>query len=508
MKLCFAVDIKEVNIQDALSWEMCRNHYHQSLKGTWRGRIVHLIICIAEAPPVIGQIASLFELGIIKFFSFLESHSSKYVSSRPRFDIIKNQESESDCCRCWPSDLSLLGISKKEKNIIDKHVREAFKASSITCKNKMLSYKNAINSASVYKRLPVSLAVIQENSNRQFLLLPKTVFKSGGERKIRWAYNLSTGDFLLKKRIVGCFEEQIIKLLHQNREKRGIKTSVEWRNSFDKNNNVKKQVIEPLREGITSVLFGKEPLKKFSTKREIILDFLKDLEALHKITIQDVTVPSARVRIPGYRAFHSDIKIDNTLVFQENGKWRGELCDFGGSTANPTAFTLSHGYTPPEFIRHYKDVKPFGLHKTCFNENKNIEFNLKYGQRRDVWSLGLVILSVLVGKTKNVSWVTETMNLEKWVNVRTSHKSVIPPLACLKKCVTPKNKEKYNEIGILKLSQQSLDKEIDQLCEEVKLQHKDDKSSVDVLFKAVKQMLRINPEERASVAAILQKINS
>lgn len=196
--------------------------------------------------------------------------------------------------------------------------------------------------------------------------------------------------------------------------------------------------------------------------------------------------------------FHADIKPENVLVHCKEGKWRAELIDFGLSAAHPTAFVISLGYTPPEFIRFYIKTRPLGVdHAGYFEDPFEIaDFNIQHGQGRDVWSIGLVILSLLAERQQEVLFEKVSEHVRKKAN--------IPPLRCLSKILSGEVFNKFDEAGILKLTQKELDADLDQLEKEIAPKHPHAREEVAKIFKMLKEkMLRIDPKERKPVGECL-----
>lgn len=433
-------------------------------------------------------------------------------SCRPQIAYIESPDDGCVIRRRWPQDLSILGITNEEKETIDRAVVEAARIRSqhnapIVWAKKRICCQDNTGNLLFDAQLPISIALTPEN---HLLLFPKTVFGSGGERKIRWCYNATTGEFLLKKRVVGNeIEKTLIQTLIEDRKQRGWGGSVRsatWRSVKTRDGKNKLQVIEPVRDGTLQILFGTRPLQDFSVKYGLILDFLKDLHALHQINFtgsfkKDLFSPQISLE---YKAFHQDIKIENTLVHKDaGGRWRGELSDFGAGSANPMTVPLSPGFTPPEYIRYLAKISPFGIeaNRRFLDTDEMIQFNLKYAQGRDIWAMGLVILSVIIGKTEKAT-------------LRVPNKSgvaIIAPLQCLKKRLearnySPSRYEFYAERGILDLVQIKLDSELFDLEHEVRLQHPNDSLKVNSIFHVIRQMLKIDPEQRGNAASLLGQV--
>lgn len=525
-------------MKNALLWGMCQSHFHQvQIQSQLSSRIVHLVLAIIEAIPIIGQLVSLIELKIVQLHirhqSALNIPKAATVPSQespveypqpsqespveypqpssciPQIATVASQESPADVRRLWPIDLKLLGLTTAQKKEVDSHVRDAFRAiekgGTLSFDKKRLKYSDGTHT--VDAALPITLSIYKDDvvgSGFRVLLFPKTIFTSGGERKIRWVYDLTTGNFLLKKRITGLFEEKILKSLAPLRAARGIQASVVWRTSLGKQKNSKLQIIEPVRDGTLPILFGTDPLSNFPVKLDLIIDLLNDLKDLHTQHLSGVKLSASDhsffdrtpEQVFSYSHFHSDIKPSNVLVFSQNDKWRAELCDFGASASNPTAFVISVGFTPPEYISFYKKKRPFGIEKNWFDNDLDvIQFNIKHGQGRDVWGMGLVIISLLVEREEEVVWENVFENCHK--------KARVSPLPCLKAILSSRLWDHYDEKGIMDLKQKTIDADLDQLEHEIAPKHPENQTELARVFEMLKGMMRVNPEERKTISQCL-----
>ncbi len=499
---------KNCTLAKALLWGMCRSHFYQAkIQSQLEIKIMHLALAIFECCPIIGQIISLIELKYV-----LSHQQLQPLSCNLKFDREKRQESANDIMRIWPKDLSKLGLNESQKDKIDKHIQQAFKTLSkggnIGFSKNKLEYNYRDQTKKVNLPFSLNITKVVDTATYQILLFPKTVFASGGERTIRWAYDLTKGEFLLKKRIVGSFEKEILVCLNSIRLKNGRGSPLIWRTAKDKTGKEKLQLIEPIQEGSLAILFNTAPLAHFSVKRELILDLLQELEALNQVSISCTVSLTKSLegehqtpRKFAYAAFHADIKPLNVLVSLKNEKWRAELCDFGQAAANPCITITSTGYTPPEYIRFYHLYKKqkSELFFTQTSDRLDLaEFTVNHGHGRDIWSMGLVILTLLVGREEEISY---------HLSMKESIKSYIPPLRSLKSVLS--GWQDYNEQGTLKLTQEALDADLDQLENEVMLKHPEEKEELAKIFLMLKtKMLRIKPEERVTVDTCLALFQS
>lgn len=512
--------VKNCTVKNALLWGMCRSHYLEFwTQSKLNSRIGHLVLAVFETLPVVGQIISLIELKAVPYCTARTALAKEDktlitlpqpISLIPKLTTIVSQDTFEDVPLFWPTDLTRLMLTESEKQLVDYHVKAAcralLKGGELFYHKKQLTYK--VGAQAIEAILPITLCIVNvKNTALRVLLFPKTVFAFGGERTLRLVYNLSNGTFLLKKRITGCFEESLLTHLQPIRAKRGMNTPIMLRTSYDKQNKPKRQIIEPIRDGTLSILFQTNPLSLFALKRDLIVDLLSDLKDLHMTCLSKISFSSTKLTKPDatftYNAFHADIKVENTLVSLQNGKWRAELCDFGGGSADPSSFILSVGYTPPEFIQFFQQQLPSGLlgpFSISYDPLEAIAFNIKYGQRRDVWSMGLVMLSLLVERQETV--YRENMSQ------KTKYKTKIAPLPCLKDLLSGRFWGAYDEKNILRLQQETLDLEIDQLEKETQLKHPERQFEVTTTFHVVKRMLRIDPNERITIDQSLRLLDS
>jgi len=65
-QLNFALDPKEYTIRNAMCWGNFAGHCIKATQGKWGHRVVHVFITILLFPPIVSQIASLFEMMIVR----------------------------------------------------------------------------------------------------------------------------------------------------------------------------------------------------------------------------------------------------------------------------------------------------------------------------------------------------------------------------------------------------------------------------------------------------------
>jgi serine/threonine protein kinase len=505
MHSTYLLPFNDCSLENALLWGMSKHHFHQArIQNQLDQKIIHLVLALLEAIPILGQIISLIELTIARTYTYPQP-----ISCIPHTELVKTQNSAEELMRIWPKNLSLLfkerldqSITQKEmeakKEEIDRHLRTIRSGTSVTTIRRKLTYTT--DGKEVNVTLPIGLALFDRpNEVSHLLLLSKAIVFTGGERKIRRAYDVTTGTFYLKKRIVGLFEERILKTLPKLRAQRDIHTSVIWRKIPSKipGTPEKLQIIEPIRDGTLSILFGTEPLSHFPVKHALITDLLADLVDLHSLSLSNCKITTRSFpwvdpvnhELPKFTVFHADIKIANVLVFLQDGKWRAELCDFG-CAADPTKFVISIGFTPPEYITFYKSEHPRGIFDKSLlvDDFKLAQFNIEHGPKRDIWSMGLVILSLLVEREKKAIWENRSENKR--------YTAQIPPLPCLKKVLSG-TVWTYDEEKIVSLTQKDIDDDLAHLEKEMVCRYPEEVENLEKIFYMLKNMmLRINPVER------------
>lgn len=519
MKINPTLHPDQYNLCKALTYGICRGHFKKcKTETTWQSKTIHFIIASAELLLIIGQIAALLELAFVKLRSsspisqkqtidppLLHKRESKKlaepISCKPCCHFFKRQETPESPFRIWPEDLTLLGLKNEEMETIDQVIKNVltllvarFKEITLTWTKRSVKCIDIKEQKTAFEAiLPITWGIFETARSTYIFLFPKTAFISGGERKIRWCYNSTTGSFFLKKRIVGLFEKFLIGMMQDARQKRGISTSeLLWREGLDKKGRKKLQLIEPLRDGNLLILFGKEPFANFSTRYSLIKDLLQEIKDLHQIKIRDIFFTRAGIEtpLPPYGAFHLDIKLENLLVSKELQRWRGEISDFGESAAHPKGACFSVGFTSPEYIQFYKEIRPLGIDAPLPLESSAafVDFNLEYAQKRDIWAMGLVLLAIALGKTEVV----------KWKEAEKQCSAVIAPLQCLKRAIESTNNKisHYPEEGVLNLTQDELDRELEKLEQEMIIKENGKAEQLKPLFKVIKEMLQIDPKKR------------
>lgn len=87
----YSLDRENYTLKNALLWGNCYGHYAKAKEGKLSSRAVHLLIALIEFIPIIGQIASIFEMVMILQFDHASNQSikNKFISllSRDALDL-------------------------------------------------------------------------------------------------------------------------------------------------------------------------------------------------------------------------------------------------------------------------------------------------------------------------------------------------------------------------------------------------------------------------------------
>lgn len=174
-----------------------------------------------------------------------------------------------------------------------------------------------------------------------------------------------------------------------------------------------------------------------------------------------------------YLVSHGDIKPDNILIDEKNGKIG--IIDFGFSDPR-MARVGTFGYISPE-------VESFAFHGKAKKEQ--IEFRQETGRAQDIWSMGLVLFMIFVeGK-----YFRKTVSLHHQL-----HYYPVPPLRPIRD-------------GTLRsIRQKALDLEIDEWKEKEVQKQKDLQQVIERAFSLVKKMLRLAYQERISASQALLEL--
>lgn len=280
----------------------------------------------------------------------------------------------------WPADLNFLGITEEEKQLLSAYLeasKEIFSQERLEHPRKVERKKEGI---------PLSLLLVPgiDGKVEKIFLLPRSdvvgIVGRGAYKAVKRAYDITTGEFLVKK-VTPRLEAGKVKSLQD--QKRVLKLRAETPK------DVFMRHYEPLADGTITQLMNR-PLTR-EQKIYGVKELLKALKAFHEKTEED-----------GQRYYHGDIKTDNILFKQDQeGKIKIFLTDFGFTNRRAgIAGTLA--WASPEQAKRYH------------NGYAGLPYDQKIlGNELDVWAMGLCIASLLSGK--DFSYVfSETENMEQF----------------------------------------------------------------------------------------------
>lgn len=395
----------------------------------------------------------------------------------------------------WPADLKEIALTENEKKAFEDAFLQvlplAFGEDSDDYN--LICHKDKINGKSQRKLIlfngqsktkefdiPISFTVNINDKKRlsHITLWTKSVIGSGGERKVKKCYNLMTGEYLARKKIITKVEELILKNFRDHRTP-GIEPIQSIHRAAKQRGFKNDHFIEPIFEGNLVDLLGQITPSKdvFSVLNQLATG----LSALHAFTPVEIETKQTATHVitttTTYdKVFHWDIKPENILLRKQSpstGDWEAFLADFGVANrlfpGNGTVYYLS-----PEDVELKSSLPQLN------NPEEIKKKGLAYSQKKDIWALGLVFIRLVTKRCYTV-----TLN-----DVHT------PPtqhfchyLASIVKVVFKDNKVDWNRLPELK--QADLDADIATL----KIEFPEYAYLWDNL---IIKMLQVDPEKRIS----------
>lgn len=383
----------------------------------------------------------------------------------------------------WPADLNELGLQGQDQVLIDQFLDENF--------DEMMSQDEP--PAFPKHGTPLEMNGKQWTLPRTLFMLPghRVIFfpdqkkvgivGKGGERTVKFAYDVTTGTFCAKKRIEWGTENEVLRFFHRNPCK-GIVSCLGFREVPIEEGKTKLQVIQPKYERTLTQLIRNNDLT-FEEKIEITKDLFEGLTALHKrmthtVVEDEVIVINRRTRertrrvdvthLDHYVA-HRDIKPSNILV---QGRKNAVLSDFGYCGKNGS-LAGTRGYMPPEYLQHFNKRQ---------KKSEKAEINMNLGQNKDVWAMGLTMVCLIEGKygLKGTA-----------------------PLPCIQRYLKVTNK-KLNDQDLTKITQEEIDQDIDTL-----IAHLPDDEEHDMkvaVWNLVRDCLQVDYNDRITSEEAFQKL--
>ncbi len=237
-------------------------------------------------------------------------------------------------------------------------------------------------------------------SRRRIIVKTKEIIGCGGQRKVKRAFDLLSGEELASKPFCSDLEKSFVITYCLRNKTPGFLPCVALRGST--------RFYEQKCESISSV-YGMPVEIRMQLAQQLLfgLSFLHDQKAtitLTKPIEQGLRSRSSNeAKYENVFMYHGDIKPQNILIFQNEGVLQAGISDLGTIVSLPN-MVHSCFFQSPEKISFIKDMLPdhsipqFALKFLQRNQiDKTIEHNLKFGRKNDLWSLGLVFATLLSG---------------------------------------------------------------------------------------------------------------
>lgn len=360
-------------------------------------------------------------------------------------------------------------------------------------KTRHLRIEIIANGSPIYfmeRTLPLSISVETggDTNIEAFWVHTKKVIAKGGERQVKRTFNLLTGKWFARKRVIrdDSSELELLKKF-KSEPSRGIaEVSGLFEKATKKGPSPKIMVLQPLYDGnMEDFLVSKE--LDWNTKFGLMQDIANGLNALHRlcteITFEDGSAPEK------LKMFHMDLKPCNILVREQNGRLIAAITDFGyAGSFFKTGGSL--GYKAPEEAALQQ--------KENLTKSMVIHHNKNYGQAMDVWALGLLFMDLIVRNPRTFSISQQP--------------GIFTQLPCIHQCIfTAQGNERF-EI------QRSLDQKIyDAHLASLQQEQVDDSIATiraqessagfqqgqEAIWDVISRMLKVNPDRRIFVSDVL-----
>lgn len=356
---------------------------------------------------------------------------------------------------------------------------------------------NVPTEGSISYELPMKADFYLEGaiSQRRIVLKTKEVIGSGGERKVLRAFDLLSGEELVSKPFVNGIEKLIVENAHKN-QLTGFVPFIGQRNQT--------RFYEKKCETLTSYLKA-DP----SIRYKLIFQLLSALKNLHSHNISDFsytikTEKGAETKKIGIvNIYHGDIKAENILVFSDkNNIPQAALSDLG-TLCNVVTPCYTVLFRSPEKTRFIEEKCYFFNEPSPFIKTEDIiTHHRTYGQSNDVWSLGLVLITIL-----SEGCVLPGSNL----------KDGIPNLNCFKKGlddhqkaqkqqqrpIMPNQRATPADFFVKDLNQKDIDQSIDLLVSEC-----NPPEELKLVWRLAKCMLQVDPSRRITAARAIEMLKT
>ncbi len=338
----------------------------------------------------------------------------------------------------------------------------------------------------IISSLPIPLTVhftFNKKGIEEITVISKEVIAKGGGRQVRRGWDMVKGEWAAIKRSLSDEEEELLIYFSKN-PKRGLPSHIEWSDCIKHKGEVK--IIEPHCMGTLFILLNNGSLDDPWQKCQIMEDLLYGLLHLHDYKLSETTgfVKDKETTVKNIPAYSSDVKISNVLVNLCPNEIDPDKERFGAFHSDfDTACILdicegTPGFFSPEAMAHLLSDP---------TKEQNTKHNLQYGQKRDMWDLGLVFVAILAGYTsKRVTFD-------------------IPPLAFLEDFFINNHTEKAPDKDIATISQDTVTKDIASLKSSMKLASDADGVFLSKLWELTNNLLSVDPKTRLTAKEALDK---
>lgn len=313
--------------------------------------------------------------------------------------------------------------------------------------------------------LPLSIEIVQNHHIVEDIrILSKKILGEGAYRKVRSVYSVNNRQTLARGTCSQEGQEERILSLLQKHPSVGLPKVHSFRNSPKG-----RQFIETKYDGTLLDFLTPTGLADKRQILPIIHSLLTGLNHLHHLPSQSGPI------------YHSDISLQNVLV--KDGT--AVLSDFG-DVGSLTKCPCTIGYLPPEYASF--------LLKDCVTEEKTKAFNLKYGQTKDIWAMGLIFLSTLVGPFSSQNRPTPLPRL--------SH--ILDWMKAGQYCGGGYHEVFYFQ-KLAAITQKDIDEDLQALKEHYDKENPE--NPLDHVWELIHKMLRVDPNERISIEEACLLIN-
>lgn len=334
--------------------------------------------------------------------------------------------------------------------------------------------------------VPFQLEVLYENGGlKDVLLLTDYVVAKGGETDVLLCCSLFQGEEWVIKKCSPGLQQQLLEHFRDHPSD-GI---IPIKGIIKNEQTGEVQSLEPFR--VANLYECMKPGSSFERpafkdRLKAAIHVLKGALAIHNTT---GTIKEDDQEAISFKMFHLDLTPANILVNLDDNTGTPKdlaIIDFG--CAHPENVGGTGGYKAPEQVSlccNHKNMK----------KEEIINYNLKYGQKSDVWSLGLT-LAALIGW--NVSPLGD------------------PPLHSIRDSIE-KSRDVENPItfdkSIAKIRQQEINEDIDKLKQHCLTEEEltltvSEKTALHNAAEVLKQMLKTEPQNRISIPQALAKLET